>query len=97
MIPKAWKERLAKARAELEAKTACQINADRAYGWAALALVAYDNAVNSAGMSSECWLRDADEYAAEAAEHSAVAELGGCRGISTEILTLLMKARKHAT
>jgi hypothetical protein len=88
MISRAeWLKRLVEARAELSSKTMCEIQVDTAYRWAARAIVAYD-----AGR-----VRDGDEFAGEAAEHSALGELGGCKGLSTEILSVLQKARRACT
>lgn len=83
-----------RARVELAKKRACEIHVDTAYVWAARAFVAYNNAHRSmlAGdWRYDEWLKDADEYAGEAAEHAALGELGGCTRLRTSDLVELLK------
>jgi hypothetical protein len=74
---------VAKARTELRTKTVADIHAETAFMWCARALVCY-----GAGKREE-----GDLFAEEAAEHAAVAELHGCKGLASKILGALRVCR----
>lgn len=63
---------IAKADAELRVKTIQQIQTETAYVWASRAIVCYDR-YRHEWNNTYHWLRDGDEYAAEAIEHAGLA------------------------
>jgi hypothetical protein len=77
---------VARAKEELKTKSLAAIQYETACTWTARALVAYD-----AGR-----LTEAEDFAHEAAEHAALAEMNGCAGVATLVLNALRKARRIA-